>query len=658
MKSYLDIDFQGRQHSPDNPVDEFIMHCTDASLNSQQQDEIIKYNEWLRFERHEEPIIFIGMDTSGLASGAGKLKSAIERELEKLGLEARIIATGGLGYGAVEPLVDIKLPGSDRVVYCEITEKDIPELLKVTLIDKEIYYKKAFATYGKSGDKLQNLYETDFFKSQLRLVLENCGIIDPESIDQYIAHGGFRGLDKALRVFTPDEVINEVKNGGLRGRGGGGFPTGLKWQLAKDQKNDIKYVICNADEGDPGAFMDRSILESDPFRLVEGMIIGAYAIGASFGYIYCRAEYPLAIERLQNTIDECKRYGLLGKNILNSGFNFELKIKKGAGAFVCGEETALIASIEGMRGMPRPRPPYPSISGLWGKPTVINNVETFANVSAIITKGAEYFSSIGTEKSKGTKVFALSGKIKNTGLVEIPMGATLREVVFDIGGGIPEGKKFKAVQIGGPSGGCLPDEVIDTPVDYESLKVVGAMMGSGGFVVMDEETCMVDVAKYFLTFIQEESCGKCVPCREGTKRMLEIIERIPKSYKDTQDPLEQLQRFKGIIHLQRLADVIKDTSLCGLGQSAPNPVLSGLRYFKDEYEEHLYDRKCSAKVCKELLTYTINQEACNGCGLCARKCAADAIIGNKKEPHQIVEVQCIKCGMCVETCSFDAINVN
>ena len=458
--------------------------------------------------------------------------------------------------------------------------------------------------------------------------------------------------------MKPSEVVKEVLASGLRGRGGAGFPTGKKWELALNQKADQKYLICNADEGDPGAFMDRSVLESDPFKVVEGMLVAAFAIGASKGYIYCRAEYPLAIKRLENTIAQCNAYGLMGKNILNSGFDFDLKIKKGAGAFVCGEETALIGSIEGRRGMPKPRPPFPSVSGLFGKPTVINNVETFANITAIINRGAEWFSSVGTEKSKGTKVFALSGKINNTGLVEVPMGMTLEDVVFDVGGGIPNHKHFKAVQIGGPSGGCLPESVIKTPVDYESLKEVGAMMGSGGFVVMDEDTCMIDVAKFFLTFIQNESCGKCVPCREGTKRMLEIIERIPHSYKNTENKLDQLQRFKGIVHLQRLASVIQDTSLCGLGQSAPNPVLSGLKYFRDEYEEHLYERKCSAAVCKELLTFTIDNSICSGCGVCLRKCSVDAIAGEKGHAHYIIDDKCIKCGMCLESCRFNAIEVN
>ncbi len=659
MKKFLDIKFKdGRQHSPRNPVEEFIAHCTDGSLTPGMEEEINEYNKKLKYESHDLPLIFIGMDTSGLASGSGKVRAAIEKELEAMNIKAQIIPTGGLGYGAIEPVVDIKLPGKERIIYKSVTPRDVSALIKSTITEGGVYKKKAFATYGEATEDLPNVNETPFFKKQKRVVLKNCGINSPNSIDEYIAAGGFRGLDKALRLMTPDEVVDEVLESGLRGRGGGGFPTGKKWQLAAKEEADQKYLICNADEGDPGAFMDRSILEGDPFQFVEGMTIAAYAIGASFGFIYCRAEYPLAIERLENTIKICKEYGLLGENILNSGFNFNLKIKKGAGAFVCGEETALIASIEGKRGMPRPRPPYPSVSGLWGKPTVVNNVETLANIPAVVSGGAKWFSSIGTETSKGTKVFALSGNIENSGLAEVPMGVTLREVVFDIGGGIPDGKKFKAVQIGGPSGGCLPEQVMDTEVDYESLKTVGAMMGSGGFVVMDEDTCMVDVAKFFLTFIKNESCGKCVPCREGTTRMLEIVERITQNFDKKEDKLDQLLRFKGIIHLKRLADVIRDTSLCGLGQSAPNPVLSGLQYFKEEYEEHIFDRHCSAKVCKELLTYSIDTEICNGCGLCASKCSVEAIIGEKKQPHHIIDVKCIKCGMCVETCNFNAIKVN
>lgn len=658
MKSFLEIKFNQSYHSPEKPISEFITHCTDESLSPSQRENILDYNRRLRYEIHDLPIIFIGMGTCGLASGADKVKKAIEEELAAKGLNAVIVPTGCIGYCAKEVIVDIKLPEGERISYCEVTPKDVPNLIQATIVRKDVYKDKLLGTHGNGDSGVKRIIDIPFFRKQKRVVLENCGLISPESIDEYIANGGFKALDKTLRLMTPKDVVNEILASGLRGRGGGGFPTGKKWEMAHNQKSDQKYLICNADEGDPGAFMDRSILESDPFRLIEGMIIGAYAIGASIAYVYCRAEYPLAIKRLQNTIDRCKEYGLLGKNILASGFDLEIKIKKGAGAFVCGEETALIASIEGKRGMPRPRPPYPSDYGLWGKPTIINNVETFANVTAIITQGANWFSKIGTESSKGTKVFALSGKIELSGLVEVPMGTTLRDVVFDIGGGIPDGKRFKAIQIGGPSGGCLPEQVLDTPVDYESLKMVGAMMGSGGFVVMDEDTCMVDVAKYFLSFIQEESCGKCVPCREGTKRMLEIIERIPSAYNGNGNKLAQLQRFKGIIHLQRLAAVIKDTSLCGLGQSAPNPVLSGLQYFRDEYETHLYERRCEAGVCKELLTYTIDTSICNGCGLCARKCPSEAILGEKKHPHHIVESKCIKCGMCLETCRFDAIIVN
>ena len=508
MDRFLELNFEGGKHTPEKPIKEFIVSCTEPSLfefDPKQKEDLIELNKKLVYETHDAPVIFIGMDTSGLASGAGKVKATIEKELEKHGIEATIIPTGCYGYSAGEPIVDVKLPGEERIVYIEIQEKDVPEFVKTTLVEKKVYDKKAYATYGESNGTLKNLWETDFFKNQKRVVLENSGVINPDSIDEYIARGGFKGLDKALRVLTPGEVVEEMKESGLRGRGGGGFPTGRKWEFAYKQKTDIKYIVCNADEGDPGAFMDRSVLESDPYRLIEGMIIGGYAIGASFGYVYCRAEYPLAIERLNNAINECKKYGLLGENILDSGFNFNMKVKKGAGAFVCGEETALLASIEGKRGMPQPRPPYPAVSGLWGKPTVINNVETFANVPTIHNLGSEWYAAIGTETSKGTKVFALSGNVEYGGLVEVPMGVTLKEVVFDVGGGIPDNKKFKAVQIGGPSGGCLPMEVMDTQVDYESLKDVGAMMGSGGFVVMDENTCMVDVAKFFLTFIQNES---------------------------------------------------------------------------------------------------------------------------------------------------------
>ena len=640
---------------------DFIKCCIstkETKLEESLKNELTSLKKLLKYEDHEYPIIFIGMGTCGLASGAEKVKVAIEAELDKNNLKAIIVPTGCIGYCAKEVIVDIKLPDESRIAYSEVTVKDVPALIRRTIIEQDVFTEKLLGSHKSGVEGIKYINDLPFFRRQKKLVLENCGIIDPTSIDEYIANDGFNALDKVLTGLSPKDVVDEISKSGLRGRGGGGFPTGKKWEFAYNQVSDIKYIICNADEGDPGAFMDRSVLESDPFKLVEGMIIGAYAIGACFGYIYCRAEYPLAIERLNNTIKKCEEYGLLGENILGSGFNFKIKIKMGAGAFVCGEETALSASIEGKRGMPKPRPPYPVVSGLWQKPTIINNVETFANISTIMKNGAEWFAGIGTESSKGTKVFALSGMIEFSGLVEIPMGVTLREIVYDVGGGIPNGKKFKAVQIGGPSGGCLPESVLDTKVDYESLKTVGAMMGSGGFVVMDENTCMVDVAKFFLTFIQNESCGKCVPCREGTKRMLEIIERIPVSYEETKNKLDQLQRFKGIIHLERLAEVIQDTSLCGLGQTAPNPVLSGLRYFADEYETHLFERKCEAGVCKELLEYKVITEICNGCGVCARKCPSDAIVGEPKHPYTIVETKCIKCGMCIETCRFDAIVAN
>ena len=659
MNNFLEKCCDECWHSNQAQCELFIQCCTDGPLchhNENCKAQYAKLNKELKYIEHDKPVIFIGMGTCGLAAGAQKVEEAIKNELRKLNIDAKIESTGCVGYCAKEVIVDIKLPGDERISYCEITPKLVPKLLQTTLVEKSIFEEKLLGAY--SDNNIHSINRIPFFKKQLKVVLKNCGIINPDSIDTYISFGGFKALDKALRLLKPAEVVKEIIDSGLRGRGGAGFPTGVKWDLALKQNSGAKYLICNADEGDPGAFMDRSVLESDPFKVIEGMLIGAYAIGASEGYIYCRAEYPLAIHRLENSIRLCKEYGLIGSNILNSGFSFNLKIKKGAGAFVCGEETALIASIEGKRGMPKPRPPYPSVSGLWGKPTVINNVETFANISEIINRGSDWFSSIGTASSKGTKVFALSGKITNSGLVEVPMGVTLRDVVFSIGGGIPDNKEFKAIQIGGPSGGCLPESVIDTQVDYESLKKVGAMMGSGGFVVMDEDTCMVDVAKFFLTFIQSESCGKCVPCREGTKRMLEILERIPKSYKSVSNKVEQLQRFKGVIHLQRLADVIRDTSLCGLGQSAPNPVLSGLKYFKEEYKEHLYERKCSAGVCKDLLTYSIDNQICNGCGVCLKKCAVEAIVGEKGHAHYILDDKCIKCGMCYESCRFDAIVVN
>jgi len=545
------------------------------------------------------------------------------------------------------------------VAFGHITEDKVEDLLSQVLNGVLPQGKAIFQHGGETENPWENTVFIDghpFFAPQTRWVLPNCGIIDPGVIEEYVARGGYLALTNVIHTMTPEEVCDMVEDSGLRGRGGGGFPTGKKWKFALNTPSDKKYFICNADEGDPGAFMDRAIIEGDPHRLVEGLAIAAYAIGATKAYVYIRAEYPLAISRLKEAIAQAKGAGLLGSNIQDSGMDLEIVIKKGAGAFVCGEETALIHSIEGKRGMPRPRPPYPAVSGLFGKPTIINNVETLANVPSIMRNGSEWFKRLGTDTSKGTKVFALSGKIQYTGLVEVAMGTTLDTIIFDIGGGIPDGYKFKAVQIGGPSGGCIPEQHIKTKIDYESLQTVGAIMGSGGLVVMDEKTCMVDVAKFFMDFIQRESCGKCIPCREGTRRMLEILERITKGRRFDKGT-DALQRFQGIMYLQRLAEVIQDTSLCGLGKTAPNPVLSTLTWFRDEYEAHIYEGKCPAGVCRGLLTYSIDVDKCKGCTLCAKNCPADAILGSVKKAHYIVDDKCIGCGTCVDVCRFDAVTV-
>jgi len=656
--------FKDCWHSSEKPCADFI-DCIESgpqcNATAQLRKDLQNLKDRLRLVRHPKPVILIGMGTCGLANGAQKVYDAILAVLAEKKIDAEVVKTGCVGFCSREVIVDIKLPDLARISYSQVKPEQVPEIIETTLINRQPVIGQVLGLYRQDGQdgwgELPDISTIPFFAKQKKNVLENCGIIDPGSIDQYLAYQGYRALSRVLREKNRQEWVKEIFDSGLRGRGGGGFPTGKKWELAQKEPGDTKYLICNADEGDPGAFMDRALLESDPHRVIEGMIIAAYIIGAGNGYIYCRAEYPLAITRLQQTIADAESYGLLGDNILGSGFGFHLKIKKGAGAFVCGEETALIHSIEGKRGMPRPRPPFPTTAGLWGKPTVINNVETFANVPNVIRHGAQAYAALGTKGSKGTKIFALSGKIRNTGLVEVPMGTSLRTVIFDIGGGIADGKKFKAVQIGGPSGGALPDSVIDTPIDYESLKEIGAMMGSGGLVVMDEGTCMVDVAKYFMTFIQSESCGKCIPCREGTKRLLEILERLTQSYRSEKSPEEALLRFQGMVYLDRLAEVIKSTSLCGLGQTAANPVLSTLKYFRDEYEAHLYDRKCPAGVCRELLTYHIDTEKCTGCTVCAKKCPQNAILGEKKKAHYIIDDKCIRCDQCRANCKFDAIYV-
>lgn len=581
--------------------------------------------------------------TGCTSSGSQQIIDTFEAEIKKNGLdkEVQVVRTGCFGLCALGPVVIVYPEGS---FYSRVKAEDVAEivsehLLKGRIVTRLLYQETVV------DDNIKSLNDTDFYKKQMRIALRNCGVINPENIEEYIAFDGYAALGKCLTEYTPEQVIQTILDSGLRGRGGAGFPTGRKWALAAPNKADQKYVCCNADEGDPGAFMDRSILEGDPHAVIEAMAIAGYAIGASQGYIYIRAEYPIAVKRLQIAIDQAREYGLLGKNIFDSGFDFDLDIRLGAGAFVCGEETALMTSIEGHRGEPRPRPPFPAVKGLFGKPTILNNVETYANVPQIILKGADWFKSIGTEKSKGTKVFALGGKIHNTGLVEIPMGTTLREIVEEIGGGIPNGKKFKAAQTGGPSGGCIPASLIDTPIDYDNLIAIGSMMGSGGLIVMDEDTCMVDIAKFFLEFTVDESCGKCTPCRVGTKRLWEMLDKVSKGIATMED----------LDKMEELCYFIKENSLCGLGQTAPNPVLSTLRYFRDEYEAHIKEKRCPAGVCKSLLSFEIDPAKCKGCTLCARVCPAGAITGTVKNPHVIDKSKCLKCGACIEKCRFGAI---
>jgi NADH:ubiquinone oxidoreductase subunit F (NADH-binding)/NAD-dependent dihydropyrimidine dehydrogenase PreA subunit/(2Fe-2S) ferredoxin len=606
--------------------------------------------------------ITVGMATCGLATGAGEVFDRLREELDASSLNANLASTGCLGFCQVEPVVDVYVPGGPRLTYAQMTPEKVTELVEglesggiptdnlLCVHSTENLLGETFREYGSEG--LQSLeiplyQQVPFFSKQFKIALRNCGFIDPVSIEEYVARSGYRALQKVLGGMSPEQVIDEVKSSGLRGRGGGGFPTGLKWQFTRATESDERFVVCNADEGDPGAYMDRSVLEGDPNSVIEGMIIGGYAMGASTGFVYVRTEYPLAIRRMTEALESARGNGFLGENIMGSGFSFDIQIRQGSGAFVCGEETSLMHSIEGISPEPRNRPPFPSESGLWEKPTNINNVETWANVPAILLKGSDWFSVIGTEKSKGTKVFSLVGAVRNTGLVEVPMGITLREIIFDIGGGIPDDGQFKAVQTGGPSGGCIPASKLDLPVDYEQLALAGSIMGSGGMVVMDQSSCVVDIARYFIEFTNDESCGKCTSCRDGSRTMLDILTRITHGHGRSGD----------VEFLEELGQAVTDASQCGLGQTLANPVLSTIRYFKDEYMAHIDSAVCPAHACRELVRYTVDPDKCTGCTLCARNCPVGAIQGELKKTHSIDQGTCTKCGLCREVCNFDAIKV-
>lgn len=630
------------------------------SLSGKNQEESAAmelYISKLKRDEADKPIIFIGTGTCGRIAGADKTLQATLTYLKEKHIDAEVVEVGCIGLCIHEPLMDVQLPGKRRISFSRITEDKVEPLLD-NILNNVLPDENILGQYSHPNHEVWEgvklLSELAYFRLQNRLVLKNCGIINPFSIEEYIARGGYRSLTRVLRNYSPDKVCQIIEDSGLRGRGGGGFPTGRKWKTSLNTTDEQRFLICNGDESDPGAFMDRAIFEGDPHKLIEGVSIAAYAINASKAYIYVRAEYSLAVDRLRRAIKQANEAGLLGQNILGSGYNLVIQVREGAGAFVCGEETALISSIEGKRGTPETKPPFPAIKGLFGKPTVVNNVETLANVPAIIENGPAWFASMGTEKSKGTKVFAIAGKVSITGLVEVTMGTSLKDLIYYICGGIKEGKRLKAIQLGGPSGSCLPEKSLDVLIDYEALLSAGTIMGSGGLVVMDEDTCMVDMAKFFTDFLQKESCGKCIPCREGTRRMHEILENITRR-PTNESGFETLERFKGVMQLENLAEVIKDSSLCGLGQTAPNPLLSALRYFREEFEEHIFDRKCRAGVCKDLKVYYIDVEKCTGCTACAKKCPTNAIIGSPRIPHFIIEDKCIGCGICFDVCKFVAV---